>query len=101
MALYKVNPLKFIEDTLGDMVMNEQIRTVTQKCHHCGYPMRYPLMVRSDDVERMELLIEMTIKVMMEMGIYQAAIAGMLAEVKTQCISEMLARQAKREGGDK
>lgn len=66
---------RFIADTL---ISQETVKTSIHICHHCGCPIRYPIIARNSDIEAFSKLMKSAYSVMDKHGIT----ANLLADIR-------------------
>ena len=81
---------EFIAETL-DEIAKEELKVHHHKCRHCGCPVSFPVVARSKDIERFQLLIQSANEVMDRYGIT----GNLLAEIKASCLLEIARRKSK------
>ncbi len=78
-TLHIDHSLEFLAETLSE-ISQAQMPTHSAPCPHCGIPVRYPLIARSQDVEDFRLIMDSASRVMKRYNIT----ANLLAEIKAE-----------------
>lgn len=78
------NMAVWIGDTLEEM-RNQNPPRLEDRCPHCGFSIRYPLIARKSDVELFEKVMKSAFDVMARHGIT----ANLLADIRAECLIAM------------